>query len=279
MLAAEAGLAGLADPEQEARYLVGARLGMSPGTLVLRRGETVPEAVARALREDVLRRARRLPADYIIGWKEFSGRRFAVDSRVLVPRPETELLAAEAVAAARAVPGGEPRILDIGTGSGCVAITVAVEVPRASVDAVDVSEEALAVATANAASLGVGNARFLRSDLFAGLPPERRGYFDIIVSNPPYVPTKTITQLEPELSFEPVIALDGGGDGLSVIRRIVAGSAEFLAPGGWLMIEIGFDQGPQTVSLLKAAGFGFAGVKKDLEGNDRIATGVWIGPI
>lgn len=210
------------------------------------------------------------PTQYVIGHKEFYGRRFAVDARVLVPRPETELLVE---AALRAVPKDAPaRVLDLCTGSGCVAVTIAAERPQASVWATDLSPGALAVAKANAEALGVdGRVTFFEGDLLAPVPPEAR--FDVIVSNPPYVKSGEIAGLQRELQQEPRLALDGGADGLDVLRRLVPAALARLKPGGLLALEIGEDQGPALRELLTRAGAREVTIEKDLAQHERLALG------
>ncbi len=271
--------AELASPSHEAEYMLGASLKCSPAMLVIRREESVPDAVASEIRAQINRRLTREPADYVIGWKEFLGRHFRVDTRVLIPRPETEQLLTLAVAHARAVKGRSARVLELGTGSGIIAVSVSLECKTADVTAVDLSAGALTVARENAEALGAESVRFLQADLFGGLGPDQQGYFDIIVSNPPYVPTGVLPSLDPEVAFEPRLALDGGSDGLSVIHRLVSGAPSFLVAGGRLMLEIGYDQGERVRQILSDSGFREVQVLKDLEGHNRIVTGVSIGPV
>lgn len=210
------------------------------------------------------------PTQYVIGHKEFYGRRFAVDARVLVPRPETELLVE---AALRSVPKDAPaRVLDLCTGSGCVAVTIAAERPQASVWATDLSPGALAVAKANAEALGLdGRVTFFEGDLLAPVPAEAR--FDVIVSNPPYVKSGEIAGLQREVQQEPRLALDGGADGLDVIRRLVPAALARLKPGGLLALEIGEDQGAALRDILTRAGARDVTIEKDLAQHERLALG------
>lgn len=210
------------------------------------------------------------PTQYVIGHKEFYGRRFAVDARVLVPRPETELLVE---AALRSVPKDAPaRVLDLCTGSACVAVTIAAERPQASVWATDLSPGALAVAKANAEALGVdGRVTFFEGDLLAPVPAEAR--FDVIVSNPPYVKSGEIAGLQREVQQEPRLALDGGADGLDVIRRLVPAALARLKPGGLLALEIGEDQGAALRDILTRAGARDVTIEKDLAQHERLALG------
>jgi len=223
-----------------------------------------------AYRGLIARRAAGEPTSYLTGTREFYGRTFAVDPRVLVPRPETELLV-EAVL--QAVPrDAEIRVLDLCTGSGCVGITLALERPRARVLATDASPGAVEVARANAAALGPADRFEARlGDLLA--PVEGEPPFNVVVANPPYVPTGELPTLSPEVRREPPLALDGGADGLDVVRRIAEEAPRRLVPGGLLALEIGDGQGPAVHSLLEAAGYGSVRIERDLARHDRLALG------
>lgn len=196
----------------------------------------------------VRERCSRKPLQQMLGETEFYGRRILVNRQVLVPRPETELLVEQVVQRWR------PRyrtILDIGTGSGCIAVALALELPRARITAVDVSARALAVARRNVGHHGLRRAIALaRADLF----PSGRGRFDVVVSNPPYIPTQRIPGLQPEVArFEPVTALDGGSDGLLFYRRIAERIAARLRPGGLLALEVGDGQAAAVAALVRGA--------------------------
>jgi release factor glutamine methyltransferase len=223
-----------------------------------------------AYRALIARRATGEPTQYLTGTREFYGRPFAVDPRVLIPRPETELLV-EAVL--QALPAeGEHRILDLCTGTGCVGITLALERPAVRVVATELSTEAAEVARTNTASLGAAERVEVRvGDLFG--PVEGELPFDAVVANPPYVPRGEIPTLSPEVRREPAFALDGGEDGLDVVRRIVAGAGRYLVPGGLLALEIGERQGAAVQSLLEAAGYGSVRIERDLARHDRLALG------
>ncbi|HEY5999241.1 MAG TPA: peptide chain release factor N(5)-glutamine methyltransferase, partial [bacterium] len=222
------------------------------------------ERYERLLRE----RSGRAPLAYVTGEREFWSLRLAVDARVLVPRPETETL----VEAALARVGGAARIADLGTGSGAVAIALAVELPLARLWAVDRSAAALEVARGNAATHGVaGRISFLAGDLCGPLA-SLAGTLDAVVSNPPYVPTAQIESLQPEVrDHEPRLALDGGPDGLAVIGRIVAQAPPLLRPGGLLLLEVGAGQAPAAAALL-AGGGAFETIERlpDLAGIERV---------
>jgi release factor glutamine methyltransferase len=233
----------------------------------------------RQLRPDQLARlrvqAQRLqgaePLQYVLGEVEFCGHVFACDARALVPRPETELLVEAAFGFTRVWNQPQPLVADLGTGTGCIAITFALEQPRAKIFAVDSSAGALGLARENAVRHGVAaNIEFVQADLLA---PFGAGGLDLIVSNPPYVPTEEWELLPRHIrDFEPRNALDAGPDGLDVLRRLVKQAAEKLAPGGALALEIGEDQGRRVANLLRAAGLVHVAVKKDFAGWDRVVT-------
>ncbi len=210
------------------------------------------------------------PTQYLLGQKEFYGRPFAVDSRVLIPRSETELLV-EAVL--RALPKDQPaRVLDLCTGSGCIAISIAAEREQASVWASDVSADALAVAKANAEALGVDSrVTFFQGDLFAPIPPGAT--FDVIVSNPPYIATGELAGLQREVQKEPKLALDGGADGLVLLGKIVEQATARLKPGGLLALELGDDQGAAVQTQLTRSAYLDVRIEKDLARLDRLAFG------
>ena len=211
------------------------------------------------------------PTQYLTGVREFYNRSFKVDARVLIPRPETELLVA---AALRMLPKDAPsRALDVCTGSGCNAISLAAERPQATVVATDLSPDACALAKENAEALKVADrVTVLQGDLYSPLPPDAPR-FQVVVSNPPYIDTAEIATLSPEVRREPKLALDGGPDGLVAIRRVVTGARRWLEPGGLLAMEIGETQGPAVLELLRAAGYADARVEKDLERRERMAFG------
>lgn len=210
------------------------------------------------------------PTQYLVGSKEFYGRRFMVDPRVLIPRSETELLVEGLL---RNLPKDAPaRVLDLCTGSGCVALSIAAERPRASVWATDVSDDALAVAKLNAEKLELaGRVTFFAGSLLEPLPPDAR--FDAIASNPPYIPSGELPGLQREVQREPKLALDGGFDGLAVVRPLIAAAAPRLIPGGWLALEIAEDQGPRVKDLFEAAGLVDVRIEADLARHDRLVFG------
>jgi release factor glutamine methyltransferase len=209
----------------------------------------------------IQRRTAGEPTQYLTGQKHFYGRTFRVDERVLIPRPETELLV-EAVL--RQLPE-KARVIDLCTGSGCIAATVALEKPDAAVIATDLSADACAVARENCERLKA-NVQVVQGDLFAGV----EGRFDVVISNPPYVKASALGSLQREVQREPKAALDGGPDGLDLIRRIAAEAKE---RGGLLALEIGDDQGEPVKDILMRAGYRDVTIEKDLARLDRLAFG------
>jgi release factor glutamine methyltransferase len=217
-----------------------------------------------AFQQAIARRAQQEPVQYITGTQEFYGRPFAVSPTVLIPRPETEHL----VEAALALEPKPKTILDIGTGSGILAVTLALEISGAAVTAVDISPDALAVARQNAQSLDAPQQiRWLQSDLFAAIEQEQ---YDCIVSNPPYVPTTE--PLEPQVrDYEPAAALYAGTDGLAIYRRLIPQAAQHLAPGGHLLLEIGHGQREAITQFLIESGYTDIRFHADLQGIPRVA--------
>lgn len=257
-------LAGSALPRGEARLLLAATLGEPVESLVARPERRVEQAAAARFVHLVERRSQGEPVAYLLGEKEFYGRRFAVSRAVLVPRPETELLVELALQRLRLRPAS--RVLDLGTGSGCIAITLALECPPAAVVAVDRCPEPLAVARGNAQRLGAA-VEFDCSDWYGKV----EGRFDLIVANPPYVPAAD-PHLR-ELQHEPRHALVAGADGLADLRHIVAGAPARLNSGGLLAVEHGHDQGAAVRDLLARAGFTRVETHRDLAGIERACTG------
>jgi release factor glutamine methyltransferase len=253
----------------EARLLLTHVLACSRTWLITHGDEPLPEAAGRAFGELIGRRLGGEPVAYLVGEREFFGLPFCVDREVLIPRPETELLVELALAR---IPADTPlRILDLGTGSGVVALTLAHLRPRAQVTAVDVSPGALAVARANACRLGLAGVRFVESDWFTALGSEE--CFDVIVGNPPYLAQDDPHLGEGDLRFEPRHALVAGADGLAALRAIVAGLPGRLSPGGWLLLEHGWDQGAACRQLFVEAGLTEVGSERDLAGHERVTVG------
>jgi release factor glutamine methyltransferase len=213
------------------------------------------------------RRAAREPLAYIVGHREFFSLEFEVTSAVMVPRPETETLVEAALGFLSQK--GEARVLDIGTGSGAVAMAIAVNAPRVTIVATDISAGALEVARRNVVRYGVARrVALLNADLF---PPSAGAPFDLIVSNPPYVESRAVETLAPEVRlYEPRIALEGGSDGLRSYRAIARAARAHLAPGGSLMVEVGAGQAGPVAELFRAAGFAEVANVRDLGGIERV---------
>lgn len=266
-LLARAGLARI-----DARALLEQVSGRPREWLAAHGDEAAPDDAARAFDELAARRRAGEPLAYLLGWREFHGRRFAVGPSVLVPRPETEGLV-DAVLARLAPPGGPPpQVLDLGTGSGAIAITLALDRPDARLVATDASHEALAIARANARRLGAPGIAWFTGDWWRALPADLPP-FDAVVSNPPYIPDADPHLLDPALRHEPRAALASGLRGLDAIEAIVAGAPGRLADGGWLLLEHGHDQGEAVRERLHRAGFDAVATLADLAGRDRIAIG------
>ncbi len=221
-------LAGVPDPALEARLLLQLASGLSAESLIAGHESCFPESSRETLEGLLGRRLRREPYAYIAGRKEFYGRTFNVDSRVMIPRPETELLAEKAIEFLQDLGEADATVLDAGTGSGVLAITLAAELPGLRVTAIDSEDGALNVARGNAHTLGVADRiEFVHTDIADGLP----GGFTVVVSNPPYVLSGALPHLEPELSHEPRRALDGGRDGMEALRPLIASLPSLLRKG------------------------------------------------
>jgi release factor glutamine methyltransferase len=261
---------GVESPRLDAQVLLAHALGCERIHLYTRFEEPAPDDRRAAFRDLVRRRAEGHPVGYLVGVKEFYRLPFEVTPAVLIPRPATEALVLAALERAKPLPA--PRVLDVGTGSGCIAVSFARHNPGARVVAVDVNPEALAVARRNAERHGVAErTTFLTSDLFDGLIGAEP--FDLILSNPPYVRTGDLARLDPGVrDHEPRPALDGGPDGFAVIDRLLAAAPARLAPGGWLMVEIGADQADDMLARLRRIGeLADAQILPDRDGLARVA--------
>jgi release factor glutamine methyltransferase len=262
---------GIESPRLDAELLVAHALAIDRMRVFLDADRPLEGAELATLRDLVKRRRAFEPIAYLRGEREFYGLKFRVDKRVLVPRPDTETLVDAALARSAHV-SMSMRQLDLCTGSGCVAVAMARQRPTSTVFASDVSDGALAVARDNALRLGAYNVAFFESDLFAAFAGKR---FDVITANPPYIASAEIATLMPDVrDHEPRLALDGGDDGLDLVRRIVAEAPDHLASGGLLALEIGAGEAPATVQLLEARGFTDVRVHRDIARIERVISGV-----
>ena len=289
--------AGDTDGENDAKLLLFEALHLDLVHFLMDRLRPLSEQDAkvqeqiRTYREMIEKRASRIPLQQILGSQEFMGLDFFVNEHVLIPRQDTETLVELVLQEQQ---GPEKKLLDLCTGSGCIAISLAVKGGYRSVTATDLSEEALKVAERNAKMHGFAVVSytetqdapeqaghsfiFRQGDLFTAMLQSEAGTFDIITSNPPYIPTAVIATLEPEVrEHEPMMALDGTGDGLKFYRRIAKEAGAWLKPEGAVYLEIGYDQGKAVSELLSEAGFAKIRVVKDLPGKDRVVCGIWPG--
>ena len=258
------GKAGIADAKTDTWFLMEMACKIDRNFYYMHMMEDMTEEQAKQYQLLIKKRAERVPLQYITGEQEFMGLTFTVNSSVLIPRQDTETLVEEALKAAK--PG--MNILDMCTGSGCVLISILKNVDAKGIG-YDISKQALNVAKENAKRNHVV-CEFERSELFENVD----GTYDIIVSNPPYIPTEVIHTLMPEVKeFEPMESLDGMEDGLHFYRRIVREAKEHLAKGGYLMLEIGHDQGASVSEMLEYGGYAEVRVIKDLARNDRVVIG------
>ena len=252
----------------EAGILLAHALGKPRSWLVAHADDPADAAGAAAFDALVERRAAGEPVAYLTGHRGFWTLELEVTPATLIPRPETERLVE--LALARLARDGAPRVADLGTGSGAIALAIARECPHASVLATDASADALAVARRNAEANGIRNVAFAESDWFAALAEER---FDLVVSNPPYIAADDPHLGQGDLRYEPASALASGSDGLDDIRRIVDGARAHLVQDGWLLFEHGWDQGSAARGLLEASGYGEVFTEQDLEQRDRVSGG------
>ncbi|MEY4981894.1 MAG: peptide chain release factor N(5)-glutamine methyltransferase [Pseudomonadota bacterium] len=258
--------AGIDDAPRDARVLLAHALEIGADRLTLHLGDALADDAAARFDAAVAARAARRPVAQITGQRLFWGRAFGVTRDTLDPRPETEILVAEALSAPFF------SCLDLGTGTGCILLSCLAERPVATGLGVDLSDAALAVAADNAARLGLGaRARFLRSDWFSAVT----GRYDLILSNPPYIAADEMAALSPEVhDWEPHLALTPGGDGLDAYRAIARGAPARLMAGGRLIVEIGPAQGQAVAALFAQAGLEAVRVLPDLDGRDRVVAGV-----
>lgn len=264
--------AGISEAELDARYLLLEAFEMDMTHFLLKQREEVPTTDGRTREYSMAVQAResRMPLQYLIGSQEFMGLSFLVDEHVLIPRQDTETLVELVLAENREK---EKRVLDMCTGSGCIGISLSVLGNYETVEGADISREALRVAEENNRRLS-GRVAFRQSDLFGAFEEQER--YDVITSNPPYIPSAVIEGLEPEVKdYEPRLALDGSTDGLEFYRRLAEECPGHLNPGGKLYLEIGYDQGEAVEELLRQRGFVNRKIVKDAAGNHRVVCGEW----
>lgn len=264
--------AGIPEPESDAWILLEHVTGMTRTRYYVDGFGKMPEIEEDRFFELVSYRKTRIPVQHLTGVQEFMGYEFAVNEHVLVPRQDTEILVEETEKRLRLMKKKNPiRLLDMCTGSGCIPISLKLRNPQIFIEGADISEEALKVAGENARKLGA-DGEWIRTDMFENIT----GTFDMITSNPPYIPTKVIEELEAEVRFyDPYEALDGKEDGLYFYRILAAEVPDYLTDGGWLIMEIGHDQSADVENLLKEAGFEQVSTQKDLAGLDRVVSGVY----
>lgn len=261
---------GIENARREAEWLLCAAIGMDRMGLYLNFDRPLRDEELSIYRGMVSRRARREPLQHILGTQEFDGLELVVTPAVLIPRHDTEVLVETA---AKQYPEAAT-ILDIGTGSGCIAIALAKRLPQSTVTAIDLSPDALAVARHNAEQHHA-TIEFLLGSFFKPVAGRR---FDLIVSNPPYIPTAELASLQPEVrDFDPTLALDGGSDGLDAYRQLLNDAPQHLNPGGRMLVEVGSGQDSDVASLFAAQGFDAILTTPDCAGIQRVVGGVWHG--
>lgn len=269
--------AGVDSPRLEAELLLAYVLQIRRMAITLHGSHRIPPAEVQHAEELLNRRCLREPSQYLIGTAAFLEHELVVNRCVLVPRPETEGLALRGIAELKERPGQshQPKVLDFGTGSGALALSVAYAIPSAEVHALDISSEALEVARDNAMRMQIETRiQFHRSDGFKEIPDDLT--FDLILANPPYIPADEIQQLPPEVrDFEPHLALDGGPDGLWFYRYLCENGPIRLVSGGTMMMELGDGQWSKVMDLFRDAGWTIESVEKDLSGKERILIVHW----
>ncbi len=264
-------MAGIADPVREADWLLTAALGLPRHALLVEGDLAVSPVQAERARSLIRRRTAREPLQYLLGTQEFRGLEMTVTVDVLIPRPETELLVEAVLQAVTDIE--RPRVLDVGTGSGCIAVAVARARSDATVVALDISAPALAVAQANAVRHGVRDRiRVVQADLLAAFSVSPDGVFDVIVSNPPYIPAREIDALQPEVArYEPRAALAGGLDGLAYQRRLLQEAPRLLKRRGQLILELGCGQADRVLGWAQQTGAVIVlECRKDAAGIERV---------
>lgn len=250
---------GIAEARRNMEHLLANQLGCTRMQLYTQFDRPLEETVLAPLREALKKRGEGIPLQHLLGEVHFHGRDFICDGRGLIPRPETEELVEMIL---KQLPGENLQILDVGCGSGVIGLSLAAEKPGSHVTLVDISQDALELTRENASKIGLDNVSIVHSDLCEKL----EGQFDLIVANLPYVPESEATGMARELSHDPALALFSGADGMDLLRKFIPASVRFLKPGGWLALEIGYDQASQVRLCLEESGFTEIEIKKDLSG-------------
>ena len=272
---------GVESPRLDSELIVANVLGIQRLQLYLNFDKIIPSEKAEVIKEMLIKRGKRIPLQHILGSVGFYAVNIKIDRRALIPRPETELLVENAVLLLKGIES--PSVLDFGTGSGCIGIAIAKHIPTAKITAIDISKDALELARENARINNVDDrTEFVQGDGFSvfslkeevvlnELKPNPAPLFDAIVSNPPYIPTEEIARLQPEVrDYDPLIALDGGKDGLDVIRILAKESGSFLKQNGFLAIEIGAGQIDNVFKIMEQNHWKIESVIKDYNKIDRI---------
>jgi release factor glutamine methyltransferase len=264
---------GIENPELEASLLLSRTLGINVTDIYAHSEKEINADKVGEFNQLIQRRIKREPIAYILGEKEFYSRSFIVTPKVLIPRLETEILVEEALAIVQDI--SSPSIIDIGTGSGCIAVTISCECGNARVFATDISLEALRIALENVKRYDVlRRVSFICSDYLTSFKDKS---FDIVLSNPPYISEGDLFSLEPDVGdFEPMLALLGGRDGLDRIRRIASQAKRVLKNGGWCILEVGAGQSERALEIFEELGFNYISFAKDLSGTKRVIKGKWI---
>jgi release factor glutamine methyltransferase len=264
---------GIEKARLDAEVLLGNTLNMERLQLYTNFDRPLSQEERTSFKNAIIERRKRIPIAYITGEKEFYSRPFFVSKDVLIPRPETEMLIDEVISFYKAGDFPDFKVVDAGTGSGCIAITIAIEIPNARVFATDISENALAIARKNAKNMNTP-IDFREGNLLS--PLDKDMTFNCIVSNPPYIETDVISNLSEEVKSEPFLALDGGEDGLNIIEELIEQSSSRLTENGKLLIEIGYNQGEALLGLFsKNPCFHDCRILKDYSGHDRIASAIY----
>lgn len=260
---------GVESPRLSIEYLLAEALGKRRLELYLDYDQRLPEQVLEPLRDKVRRRSEGEPLQHLLGAWDFYGRHFKTDRRALIPRPETERLAELVLSH---IPADSPAgtfLADIGTGSGVLAITLALERPSVGIVATDLSADTLALARENARMHGLdGRIQWLQADLLSGVDVT----LDFVVANLPYIPSTEIAKLSREVQYDPVMALDGGEDGLDVIRRLIGEAPSYLKPGACVLLEIGISQGPAVADIFRKQKYRDISVDNDYQGVERFVS-------